>query len=65
MLNKYNAALLATVIYGIVFPLGYQVLAQDHLRPLSVALSSIVFFFVMLGVFGKILRKHPTHQGQQ
>jgi len=57
MLNKYNAALLATVIYGILFPLCYQVIAQDHLRPVSVAVSAVLFFLVMLLVFGKILDK--------
>jgi hypothetical protein len=57
MLNKYNAALLATVIYGILFPLVYQVFAQDHVRPVSVALSAVIFFFIMVGAFGKILGK--------
>lgn len=63
MLNKYTAALLATLVYGILVPLGYQVLTQDSMRPFAVALSAAAFFFVMLAVFGKILSKPALQQG--
>lgn len=57
MLNKYTAALLATIAYGLVVPLGYQVLAQDSMRPLAVALSAVAFFFIMVALFDKLLSK--------
>jgi predicted TIM-barrel enzyme len=62
MLNKYTAALLATIVYGLVVPLGYQVLAQDSLRPMAVAMSAAAFFFIMVAVFGKLLPKPALQQ---
>lgn len=63
MLNKYNVALVATVIYGVLFPLSWHCITQEHLPPLAVAGSAVVFFFVVLGGFGRLLDKRAPHQG--
>ena len=63
MLNKFNAALVATVIFGILFPLSYHCMTGAHLAPVAVAISAVIFFFLMLALFGKILRKQPLPQG--
>lgn len=63
MLNKYVAALGATIIFGVLFPLTYCVLTQENLHPVAVAVSAAIFFFSMLALCGKFLRKHPHHQG--
>jgi hypothetical protein len=55
MVNKYIAALGVTVVFGVLFPLSYQVLTQDHLHPIAVAASAALVFFAMLAMFGKIL----------
>lgn len=57
MVNKYIAALGVTVVFGVLFPLSYQVLTQDHLPPIAVAVSAALVFFSLLAVFGKILCK--------
>jgi len=57
MLNKFNASLLATIVFGILFPLIYHRVAGVHLQPVSVAISAVVFFFIMLAAFGKLLHK--------
>ena len=59
MLNKFNASLLATVVFGILFPLSYHCLTGTHLQPVAVAVSAVIFFFVMLAFFERILRKQP------
>jgi len=64
MLNKYVAALAATIVFGILFPLSYCVLTQQNLSPIAVAIAAAAFFFSMLAVCGKIRRKHPHHQGK-
>jgi len=63
MLNKFNASLLATVVFGILFPLSYHCITGAHLQPVAVAISAVIFFFVMLALLGKILRKQVLHQG--
>ena len=63
MLNKYNAALVATVVFGILFPLIYHCVTQDHLAPIAVAASAVVFFCLMLAAFGKLLHKHTGQHG--
>lgn len=63
MLNKYNVALIATVIFGVLFPLTYHCLTQDHLAPIAVAASAVVFFFVMLAAFGKLMDKRTVQHG--
>lgn len=63
MLNKYTAALLATVVFGVLFPLSFQVVAGTNPGPLPVAISAVMFFFSMLALFGKILRSRALHQG--
>jgi len=63
MLNKFNAALLATVVFGILFPLSYHCMTGSHLQPVAVAISAVIFFFVMLAAFGKILRRQTLPQG--
>lgn len=45
MLNKYTAALLATVVFGVLFPLSYQVLTGTNPGPLPVAVTAVLFFF--------------------
>ena len=57
MLNKFNASLLATVVFGILFPLSYHCVTGTHLQPVAVAVSAVFFFFVMLALFERILRK--------
>jgi len=57
MLNKFNASLLATVVFGILFPLSYHCVTGTHLQPVAVAVSAVIFFFVMLAFFERILRK--------
>jgi hypothetical protein len=63
MLNKYNAALLATVVYGILFPLIYHCVTQNHLPPIAVAASAVVFFFGMLAAFGKLMDRRSGRHG--
>lgn len=63
MLNKYTAALLATVVFGVLFPLSYQVVTGMNPGPLPVAISAVLFFFSMLALFGKIFRKPSLQQG--
>jgi hypothetical protein len=63
MLNKFNASLLATIVFGILFPLGYYCVTGVHLQPVAVAISAVIFFFVMLAAFGKLLCKQTFHQG--
>jgi hypothetical protein len=63
MLNKFNAALIATVVYGILFPLTYHCVTQEHLAPIAVAASAVVFFFVMLAAFDKLLHKRTSQPG--
>ena len=63
MLNKYVAALGATVVFGVLFPLSYCVVTQDNLHPLAVAASAALFFFSMLALCGKFLCKPRHHQG--
>ena len=55
MVNKYIAALGVTVVFGVLFPLSYQVMTQEHLPPIAVAAAAALVFFAMLAVFGKIL----------
>jgi hypothetical protein len=63
MLNKFNASLLATIVFGILFPLSYHCVTGAHLPPAAVAISAVIFFFVMLAAFGKLLREQTFHQG--
>lgn len=63
MVNKYIAALAATVIFGVLFPLSFQVMTGDNPGPLPVAITAVLFFFSMLALFGKILCKPAIHQG--
>lgn len=63
MLNKYVAALAATVVFGILFPLSYCVLAQQDLHPVAVVISAAVFFFSVLALCGKFQPKHLHQQG--
>ncbi len=63
MLNKYVAALGATVIFGVLFPLSYCVVTRDNLHPVAVAVSAAIFFFSVLALCGKFLRKQSHHQG--
>lgn len=63
MLNKYVAALAATVVFGVLFPLSYCVLTRENLHPLAVAVAATIFFFSVLALCGKFLRKQPHHQG--
>jgi hypothetical protein len=58
MLNKFNASLLATIVFGILFPLSYHCVTGTHLQPVAVAISAVIFFFIMLAAFGKLLHKH-------
>ena len=63
MRNKFNAALLATVVFGILFPLSYHCMTGEHLQPVAVAVSAVIFFFIMVAAFGNLLRARPLHQG--
>jgi hypothetical protein len=63
MLNKYIAALGATMVFGVLFPLSYCVLMQKNLHPFAVAVSAAVFFFSALALCGKLQRNSPHHQG--
>ena len=65
MLNKYVAALAATVVFGILFPLSYCVLTQQHLHPVAVAVCAAVFFFSVLSLCGRFQRKHPITKVKQ
>jgi hypothetical protein len=57
MLNKFNSALIATVIYGVLFPLSWHCFTQEHVAPLAVAGSAVFFFFVMLAFFSRVMDK--------
>jgi hypothetical protein len=61
MLNKYAAALGATVVFGVLFPLSYCVLTRDNLHPIAVAVAATIFFFSALAFCAKFLRKQPHH----
>lgn len=63
MLNKYNAALIATLVFGVLFPLSYVVLTGQHPEPRMVAVGAVLFFFAMVALFGKLLRKNVPRQG--
>ncbi|WP_332848658.1 hypothetical protein [Massilia sp. S19_KUP03_FR1] len=63
MLNKYVAALAATVVFGILFPLSFCVLTQQNLHPIAVAVCAAVFFFSALALCARFQRKQRHHQG--
>jgi hypothetical protein len=63
MLNKFNAALIATVIYGVLFPLAYHCITQEHVQPIAVAASAVIFFFLMLAAFGKLMHRRTGQPG--
>jgi amino acid transporter len=62
MLNKYNAALIATLVFGVIFPLSFVVFTGEHPAPRMVAITAVLFFFSMLALFGRILRKNTPGQ---
>ncbi|MBQ5938823.1 MULTISPECIES: hypothetical protein [unclassified Massilia] len=53
MQNKYVQALIAAVIYAIVFPFLYRTLTNNSLAIDSIAVSTAIFFFFMLAYFSR------------
>ena len=61
MQNKYVQALIAAVIYAIVFPFLYWTLTNNSLAIDSIAVSTAIFFFFMLDYFS--LKKKDEKRG--
>jgi hypothetical protein len=53
MQNKYVQALIAAVIYAIVFPFLYRMTTSNSLALGSIAVSTAIFFFFMLAYFSR------------
>lgn len=53
MQNKYAQALVSAVIYAIIFPLLYRMFTHSALGVGSIALSTAIFFVVMLVFFSR------------
>ena len=53
MQNKYVQALIAAVIYAIVFPFLYRTLTHNSLAIDSIAVATAIYFFCMLAYFSR------------